>query len=117
MMTKRMNRSMMAMVMLALLVTGAFLSVAAMPSASADNPYVGAWACDYGDVRMDIFADGTLQIIYPDDPGTGYYYEYIFDDDGGLLVLAEGNEYIMGLVMWDYNTLGDSQDSYWTRIG
>ena len=116
MMTKRMNRSMMAMVMLALLVTGAVLSVAVMPSASADNLYVGAWACDYGDVRMDIFTDGTLQIVYPDDPGTGYCYEYIFDDDGGLLVLSEGNEYIMGLVMWDYNTLGDSQDCYWTRI-
>ena len=116
MMTQRMNRSMMAMVMLALLVTGAVLSVAVMPSASADNLYVGAWACDYGDVRMDIFTDGTLQIVYPDDPGTGYCYEYIFDDDGGLLVLAEGNESIMGLVIWDYNNLGDSQDCYWTRI-
>ena len=101
MMSLKTYRTLIAMAVLTLLVIAAVFAAVGMTSASADNLYVGAWACDYADVRLDIFDCGILQIVYPDDPGTGYRYEYAV---------------VLELVMFDYNTLGDTDGNYWYRI-
>ena len=116
MMSLKTYRTLIAMAVLTLLVIAAVFAAVGMTSASADNLYVGAWAYDYADVRLDIFDCGTLQIVYPDDPGTGYCYEYIFGDNGELIALDSGSAVVIELVMFDYNTLGDTDGNYWYRI-
>ena len=116
MMSLKTYRTLIAMAVLTLLVIAAVFAAVGMTSASADNLYAGAWACDYADVRLDIFDCGILQIVYPDDPGTGYRYEYIFGYNGELIALDSGSAVVLELVMFDYNTLGDTDGNYWYRI-
>lgn len=116
MMTKKTAGSVVTIVVMTLFVIGALFMVAGMSSASADNLYVGAWESDWGDIRMDLYDDRTVQVVYPDDPSTGYYYEYIFGDDGELIVLDDGSAVLFVLGMFDYNTLGDTDGGYWYRI-
>ena len=66
MMSLKTYRTLIAMAVLTLLVIAAVFTAVGMTSASADNLYAGAWACDYADVRLDIFDCGILQIVFKD---------------------------------------------------
>jgi len=112
-------RSVAAMMLLTLLVVGAIFIVAAIP-AHADNCYEGAWVMvmdDGSQIRMDIFNDGTVQIVYPDDPGTGYLHEYVFWDDGELVVLDDGSAILFAVALYDWNTMADTDGDFWYRVG
>ena len=112
-------RSVAAMILLTLLIVGAIFTVAAIP-AHADNCYEGAWVMvmdDGSQIRMDIFNDGTVQIVYPDDPGTGYLHEYVFWDDGELVVLDDGSAILFAVALYDWNTMADTDGDFWYRVG
>ena len=112
-------RSVAAMMLLTLLIVGAIFTVAAIP-AHADNCYEGAWVMvmdDGSQIRMDIFNDGTVQIVYPDDPGTGYLHAYVCWDGGELVVLDYGRAILLAVALYDWNTMADTDGDFWYRVG
>ena len=88
-----------------------------MTAASADNCYVGSWVLELipdGTVRVEILENGSMYIILPDDPGTGYIYEYIIGYNGELIAL-NGSEMVFGATIFDAGTMVDYDGNVWVR--
>ena len=104
-----------AMVIAALVMT-AMLSITTH-AAAPKNPYVGGWTTKVENIttNVDVFDDGTLCVVFADDPRTGYYYNYIIDENGVLIAYSEDHEMVAAYGMYGPNMILDYDGQAWSR--
>ena len=116
-MTAMMNtrKKLTAMVIAALVMT-AMLSITAH-AAAPKNPYIGGWTTKVENVtaNIDVFDNGTVCVVFSDDPSTGTYYNYVIAEDGSLVVFTDESEMIGAYGMYNPNMLLDYDGRAWTR--
>ena len=80
------------------------------------NCYVGGWTLDGygGQVKMEVFDDGTAYYVYMPEANIGYYYNRFIAEDGSLCVY-NGNEMEGAYGILNANQLLDYDGDTWTR--
>lgn len=104
--------------MMMVLVLAVVLTAIAMPAASADNAYVGTWVLDEQDddsMRVEVFADGTLCVVYPDEQNVGYFFSYVIGEDGDLIAYDSDNAFVLAFGMMNYYQVIDADGDVWNR--
>ena len=104
--------------MMMVLVLAVVLTAVAMPAASADNAYVGTWVPDMMDddsMRVEVFADGTACVVFPDEPNVGYYCDYVIDLEGDLYVYDYYDTMVLAFGMLNYDQVVDYDGNFWVR--
>ena len=89
----------------------------AAPAAQAYNPYVGTWYSepDYAGATLEIRSDGWAGLYYPNDPSSGYYYQYVYGNNGEILLYDLGNDFVDGFSMISYDELVSYNGVYFYR--
>ena len=88
----------------------AVLLIAAMFSITGWNTKVESL-----DATVEIFDDGTMYVVYSDEPNVGHYFTYVIADDGSLVALNQNDEIVTAFGMYNYNMLLDYDGNAWTR--
>ena len=87
--------------------------------ASPAKPYTGTWtsAIENSDLTasMTIFEDGTVCVVFSDEPGVGYYFTSAVWEDGSLVVI-DGSEIVASFGLYGQNQLLDLDSGVWTKI-
>ena len=97
-------RNKLTALVIAVLLIAAMFSITAH-AAAPKSPYVGGW----------IFDDGTMYVVYSDEPNVGHYFTYVIADDGSLVALDQNDEIVTAFGMYNYNMLLDYDGNAWTR--
>lgn len=100
------------------LVLAVVLAAIAMPAASADNAYVGTWVLDTMEedsMRVEVYGDGTLYIVYPDEQNVGYFFNYVIGEDGDLIAYNSDYAVVHAFGMINYYQIIDVDGDTWSR--
>lgn len=94
------------------------LSLTVMPAAAAERQdYLGGWLMDEQtdpSVKVEIFNDGTMYLVFSDAPNVGYYYNYFVHN--GTMYVYDGDEIISTFDMENPDQLRDLDQRTWTRF-
>ncbi|MBQ2627848.1 MAG: hypothetical protein IJG17_08680 [Eubacterium sp.] len=109
-------RNKLTALVIAVLLIAAMFSITAH-AAAPKSPYVGGWntKVESLDATVEIFDDGTMYVVYSDEPNVGHYFTYVIADDGSLVALNQNDEIVTAFGMYNYNMLLDYDGNAWTR--